>query len=154
MEPKKSIRFTPNELSISSRNLALKIRTVFTLFFIITVALGCGPKNGIPGREILGAPDKVEAFRVDPDPAEASDGKAVRGYPITATGKEQTADFTGRLGKVLSGSGVTQNQKKCGLSPGVAYRITKGKRIMEVLICFNVMWLENRSILRILIVNF
>ncbi|MES2794301.1 MAG: hypothetical protein V4719_32100 [Planctomycetota bacterium] len=68
--------------------------------------------------------------------------KTIGYYPILATGREQGADFARRLSKVLLSSGVTQNQKKCGLEPGVAYRLWNGNRAVEVLICFkcDVLW--------------
>lgn len=66
----------------------------------------------------------------------------IGGYPILATGKEQGSDFAARLSKVLRSDGVTPNRKKCGLEPGVAYRIWEGSKAMEVLVCFkcDVLW--------------
>src|SRR5260221_14490586 len=56
---------------------------------------------------VLAAPDRVEAYRVagvrGPSPASASVDRTtgMAGYPITATGRNQSKDFGARLGAVL-----------------------------------------------------
>ena len=66
----------------------------------------------------------------------------IAGFPILATGKEQDQAFAARLTAILLGDDVTRNAKKCGFSPGVAYRLWKGDLAVEVLICFecDVLW--------------
>jgi hypothetical protein len=89
---------------------------------------------------------RVEVFRVSPREIGRASGKTdvqtINGYPILATGTEQGPEFADRLIKILRGRGVTKNKKKCGLEPGVAYRIWTGKKAEEVLVCFNcdVLW--------------
>jgi hypothetical protein len=98
--------------------------------------------NHIPGRSIIHDATRVEVFRVEAEPAPNPSGKTIGGFAILATGKEQGADFAARLSQVLLSGGVTQNQKKCGLHPGVAYRLWSGERAVEVLVCFecDVLW--------------
>ncbi len=102
---------------------------------------GCG-SSMLPGESIVTGATRVEVFRVGSEQTNPQDGKALGGYPILATGKEQGADFAARLAKVLKSDGVTPNRKKCGLQPGVGYRIWNGKLSVEVLICFkcDVLW--------------
>ncbi len=110
---------------------------------VVLAAMGCGSSTkNIPGDSIIREADRVEVFRVGSEPAASGAGEAIGGYPILATGKELGADFAARLSKVLRGGGVTRNQKKCGLEPGVAYRLWSGDRAVEVLVCFNcdVLW--------------
>jgi hypothetical protein len=104
---------------------------------LTALELGCGPGVPVPRQ-----PTRVEVFRVGPEPADSPAGGTIGGYPILATGKEQGPDFAARLSKVLRSGGVTKNQKKCGLQPGVAYRIWGGEKTVEVLVCFkcDVLW--------------
>jgi hypothetical protein len=46
------------------------------------------------------------------------------------------------LSAVLQSDGVSPNRKKCGLEPGVAYRLWNGDKAVEVLVCFkcDVLW--------------
>ena len=99
--------------------------------------LGCGSASNIP-RE----PTRVEVFRVSSEQAGPSDAAKIGGYPILGTGKEQGPEFAARLSKVLRSDGVTPNRKKCGLQPGVAYRLWNGNKAVEVLVCFkcDVLW--------------
>ncbi|MDB5392343.1 MAG: hypothetical protein JWM11_7989 [Planctomycetaceae bacterium] len=97
--------------------------------------------------ELAGA-NRVEVFRVGSNelepPTDEPAPEKIIWYPILATGEEQGPDFAARLTKVLRSDGVTQNRKKCGLEPGVAFRLWSGERAVEVLICFNcdVLWVH------------
>jgi hypothetical protein len=94
------------------------------------------------GIAILKGATRVEVFRVAPEEVQQPTKNAIEGYPILATGKEQGQAFAARLTSILLGKGVTQNEKKCGLEPGVAYRLWKDNQSVEVLVCFkcNVLW--------------
>ncbi|MDB5337268.1 MAG: hypothetical protein JWN70_2887 [Planctomycetaceae bacterium] len=98
--------------------------------------------SGTPGESILRGAQRVEVFRVGSKPVKDGSEKSIGDFPILATGKEQGADFARRLSRVLLSSGVTANRKKCGLEPGVAYRLWNGDRAVEVLVCFkcDVLW--------------
>jgi hypothetical protein len=78
---------------------------------------------------------RVEVFRVAPKYDKDAAG-AIGGYPILAVGREQGPEFAARLGEVLRRWGVARSSKKCGLLPGVAFRVWHGDRAVEVLICF------------------
>lgn len=94
------------------------------------------------GISILKGATRVEVFRLAPEEVHKPTTNAIEGYPILATGKEQGQAFAARLTSILLGKGVTQNEMKCGLQPGVAYRLWKDDRAVEVLVCFkcNVLW--------------
>jgi hypothetical protein len=80
--------------------------------------------------------------KVAPEDVQNPTSNTIEGYPILATGKEKDQAFAARLASILLGKNVTQNEKKCGLQPGVAYRLWKDDRAVEVLVCFNcnVLW--------------
>ena len=65
--------------------------------------------------------------------------KAIRFWPQA---KSRAQPSLLGLTSILLGNGVTQDAKKCGLQPGVAYRLWNGDRAVEVLVCFkcNVLW--------------
>jgi hypothetical protein len=109
------------------------------LAVVTVVGSGC---NEIPGEAILRNARRVEVFRVGSEPASDATAKTIGGFPILAVGKEQGVDYAARLSKVLRSDGVTQNQKKCGLEPGVAFRLWSGDQAVEVLVCFkcDVLW--------------
>ena len=109
---------------------------------LMAVGLGCDSGNRIPSATTIRGPTRVEVFRVGSTPADPSAGDTIGGYPILATGKEQGPDFAARLAKLLRSDGVTPNRKKCGLEPGVAFRLGTGDEEEEVLICFkcDVLW--------------
>jgi len=103
--------------------------------------LGCDSRNNSHGAAILHDANRVEVFRVGEEEDPHAEN-TIGGYPILATGKTQGPDFAARLSKILQSSSVTQNRKKCGLQPGVAYRLWSGDRAVEVLVCFkcDVLW--------------
>ena len=121
------------------------MRTPF--FAILFVALsfgvaGCGDANGVAGGSILRGATRVEVFRVGPDETTKPGVETIGGYPILATAPEQGPEFAARLSAVLRGDGVTPNRNKCGMRPGVAYRLWRDERAVEVLVCFecDVLW--------------
>ena len=96
----------------------------------------------IPGESILRGAQRVEVFRVESEPV-AGDPRETIGYrPIISVGREQGADFARRLSDVLRSSGVIPHRNHCSLQPGVAFRLWKGSRAVEVLVCFkcDVLW--------------
>lgn len=115
---------------------------VAILATIVTAVWYSTASNNIPGGSILRDAKRAEVFRVGPEPVANATGGVIGGYPILATGKEQGANYAARLSKVLRSGGVTQNRKKCGLQPGVAYRLWNDDRAVEVLVCFkcDVLW--------------
>lgn len=74
-------------------------------------------------------------FRID-SKYEKNTTDGICGYKILATGKEQGPKFAARLSEVLRRWGVARSSKKCGLSPGVAFRVWHGEKALEVVICF------------------
>jgi len=91
---------------------------------------------------ILKSATRVETFRVGPEDTNKDPATEILGYPILAKGQEQGTEFAKKVGETLISGGVTQNRKKCGLRPGVAFRIWSGTDAVEVVICFecNVLW--------------
>ena len=85
---------------------------------------------------ILRNGDRVEVFRVSPKWEKNPTVSNIGGFEILATGKEQGPEFAARLGKVLRSWGVAPSSKKCAFQPGVAFRIWRGDRALEVLVCF------------------
>jgi hypothetical protein len=124
------------------------MRSLFHCFALTVFALiGCHTSQlrdnlSDSGISILKGATRVEVFRVAPEEAPKPTKDAIEGYPILAAGKEQGQAFAARLTSILLGKGVMQNAKKCGLEPGVAYRLWKDDRAIEVLVCFkcNVLW--------------
>ena len=94
------------------------------------------------GISILEGATRVEVYRVASEEVKNPARNTIGGYPILFTGKEKDQAFATRLTTVLLGDGVTRNSKKCGLEPGVAYRLWKGDQAVEVLVCFkcDVLW--------------
>jgi hypothetical protein len=127
------------------------MRKKVTLLFLaacvaIVLISGCEPTLSrtisATGSDVLKNATRVEVFRVSPRDTTDPKVNAIGHYPILSTGKEQGQAFAARLADILLGGGVTQNQKKCGLQPGVAYRLWKDKQAVEVLVCFkcDVLW--------------
>ncbi|MDB5302799.1 MAG: hypothetical protein JWM97_348 [Phycisphaerales bacterium] len=93
---------------------------------------------------VLSAPDRVEAYRVAgsrsiaPATPPADQAGNLAGFPITATGRNQSKDFGARLGAVLLNDKTYEwnMAKGCTFDPGVAFRVWKGQESVVVLICF------------------
>jgi hypothetical protein len=83
---------------------------------------------------LLDGATKVEAFRID-GKARAGD-KAVAGFRITGTGKEQGKPFAGRLGSGLQQEKTLFGKQARCFIPGVAFRAHKGDESVVVLVCF------------------
>jgi len=94
------------------------------------------------GISTLKGATRVEVFRVGSEKLQKPTSNTIGGYPILSAGKEKDQAFAGRLTNLLLGDGVTRNAKKCGLEPGVAYRLWNGDQAVEVLVCFkcDVLW--------------
>jgi hypothetical protein len=82
-------------------------------------------------------------FRVDPkgyaDPAKgaAQEGR-FGGYKVTATGKDQDAQFAARAAGLIldSGNFELDMAKGCKFEPGVGLRFWKGEEAADLLFCF------------------
>ena len=121
------------------------MRTIVMMALFAAVSagvVGCRESNGVAGGDILRDATRVEVFRVGPDEVVPPGANTIGGYPILATAPEQGPEFAARLSAVLRGKGVTPNINKCGLRPGVAYRVWNGPDAVEVLVCFecDVLW--------------
>jgi hypothetical protein len=103
---------------------------------------GEAPKQGLPeaARKILSGATRVECFRIDPRTSDSGDekpgGKAIDGYPITATAKEQGRAFAGKLVDALNDEKSYGPPARC-FFPGVGLRVWKGKESLDVIICFS-----------------
>ncbi|MCK6471503.1 MAG: hypothetical protein L6R28_07135 [Planctomycetes bacterium] len=96
--------------------------------------------------EVLKAPEKVECFRIDgknhltpEQQAKVEEAtKRIRGYAITAQGKDQDAAFGGKIAAVLFDEKTYnfEEAKGCDPVPGVAFRVWKGKASVDVILCF------------------
>lgn len=96
--------------------------------------------------EILKAPEKVECFRIDGkswiSPEQQArieeETKRIRGYAITAQGKDQDAAFGAKIAAVLFDEKTYnfESAKACEPVPGVAFRVWKGKASVDVVLCF------------------
>jgi hypothetical protein len=93
---------------------------------------------------VLTSADKVEVFRLDgnnflfPDKkvSEEKETRRIGGFLVTGQGEDPEKAFAGKLAEVLADERTdTGNAKKC-FQPGVAFRIWKGKEVVDVLICF------------------
>jgi hypothetical protein len=122
-----------------------------TIVFVLCVPIflcACESKSrdfvGERAARVLAAPDRVEAYRVSgvrgysPTSAPAERPAGMAGYPITATGRNQSKDFGARLGAVLLDDKTYEwnMAKGCMFDPGVAFRLWKGEESVVVLICF------------------
>jgi hypothetical protein len=98
-------------------------------------AAGCGPGISREGRAVLREGTRVEVFRVAQKPLRSPTGEPVIGrHPVLAQGKDLGADFAARLADSVLGHPVLE--MKCGIQPGVAFRVWRGDQCVEVLVCF------------------
>ena len=86
--------------------------------------------------EVMSRADRVEAFRIGPEPTAKKGKKNVAGYPILSRGKDQGQKFAARLASVLLEDGTLFGKGVRGFEPGVAFRMWHGEELVEVLICF------------------
>lgn len=101
----------------------------------VFVGAGCSPGVSREEKAILREGARVEVFRVAPEPSQGpTDGLKIGRYSVLAQGKDQGPDFAARLAEALSGH--PKLLKKCGIQPGVAFRIWRGEQCVEVLVCF------------------
>jgi hypothetical protein len=89
---------------------------------------------------LLGA-TRVEAFRVDKDPDKAKGKPAsetIGGFLIIGKGSEQQVDFGRKLTTVVLKDDTFFHTRSIQCYwPGVAFRLWKGDKSVEVVICFN-----------------
>jgi hypothetical protein len=81
---------------------------------------------------------RMEAFRVSPEGKDAADDRErMGGYPILGRGRVKVAPKA--LTAVLLDEKTYDfgSAKRCLFSPGVGYRVWKGKRAVDVLLCFS-----------------
>jgi hypothetical protein len=94
---------------------------------------------GEPGIEILRNAERVEIFRIKSNRADdlSTPGRpAIEGYEILAQ-TEQGREFATKVsGALVSERNQFGIGKGCGFSPGVAFRIWKGKESGVVIVCF------------------
>jgi hypothetical protein len=100
--------------------------------------LCCGCSTGLDreGASILRDATRVEVFRIDGDKPDTTTGETFAGYPVLGVGKEQEAVFARRLAEVMLGPGFSPLDKKCGIQPGVGFRVWRGEQSVEILVCF------------------
>jgi hypothetical protein len=120
-----------------------KKRTAITLLALLAIAIYLHRLVFLPLRssvdpeivETLENARSVEVFRVASMPSgEASD--AIASFPILAKGKTQGPEFAKRLSEILLSNGVCRNLNKCKMVPGVAFRVSDGTHVADVLVCF------------------
>jgi hypothetical protein len=99
---------------------------------IVTYVQGIGRE----GRAVLREGTRVEVFRVAPDDRGVPPGgpRIGRDYPVLSQGTDLGADFAARLADAVIGH--PELVKKCGIQPGVAFRVWRGDECVEVLVCF------------------
>jgi hypothetical protein len=108
----------------------------------LVVSEGCAPgKDRVDKqtRDILANADKVEVYRVasgkSEKPPKPTDGRKISGFPVISQGKNQGKEFARKLGAILVDKQMHENTAKC-FWPGVAFRVWRGDKHVDVLICF------------------
>jgi len=81
---------------------------------------------------------KVEVFRIKPMKEQKPAGEVIGGYTVLSAGRDQGPDFARRLASVLldDKTYAFDRAKGCIFSPGVVFRLWKGKESVEVITCF------------------
>ena len=109
------------------------IGTVFVAWFFWLADLGPGINR--EGRRVLREGTRVEVYRVASQGLYGpADVPAIGGYPVLNQGKDLGSDFAARLADAVIWHPVLD--KKCGIQPGVAFRVWRGEQCVEVLVCF------------------
>jgi hypothetical protein len=111
--------------------------------------LGCGRgESRLDGRteDILRHATKVQAFRIDSKEGstggEAKGGakvggfRRVGGFRVLARGKDQHPKLAAELADILADGRTYSDEWVMCFWPAVAFRVWKGKEVVEVLICF------------------
>lgn len=98
---------------------------------------GVTARVGAEAADVLAAATRVETFRLKPERAQEGD-RGLGGYVITkdgpAEGKERAAEVAGLLLDPRTCN--FDRLKRCEFVPGVGYRLWKGERSVEVVLCF------------------
>lgn len=96
---------------------------------------------GGPGSvELLTSPERVEAFRVDPMPAEPQPGESYLGhYRITAGPLDVPADARAELSSILADPDTYDfyRAKDCKFLPAVGFRFHRQVSYLDVALCFS-----------------
>jgi hypothetical protein len=101
----------------------------------VCATIGCNPGISPEGTAILREGTRVEVFRVAPEPTRSpTDRPKIGRYPVLTQGKDLGSDFAVRLAAAVNGH--PELDKKCGIHPGVAFRVWRGDQCVEVLVCF------------------
>jgi len=115
--------------------MAIRRAVSSLLVAAMCAAAGCSPGISREGKAVLREGTRVEVFRVAPEqPRSPTAGPKIGRYPVLAQGKDLGANFAARLADVLIGH--PDLEKKCGIQPGVAFRVWRGDQCVEVLVCF------------------
>jgi hypothetical protein len=91
---------------------------------------------------ILANADRVECYRIDGSVRHITttppSTQAVLGYAVLSTGPTQNAAFAGRLNAILFDQKTYRFDavKTCIFEPGVVFRVWRGQRHVDVLVCF------------------
>jgi hypothetical protein len=121
-----------------SCSLDTSMRRLLSLLFIVALSacsFGCGDGISREGRAVLREGTRVEVFRVSSEPSrQPTGGPTIGRYPVLSQGKDLGPDFAARLADAVLGH--PELDKKCGIQPGVAFRVWRGDQCVEVLVCF------------------
>jgi len=109
------------------------------------------PLLGPDAISVLKGAERVEVFRLDqsmmPPGPEDKIEKIVSGYRAISTGKVQGKKFAARLAAVLLDEKTYSGEHKaCEPTPGVAFRLWKGKQHVDVTLCFECNMLSVNSV--------
>jgi hypothetical protein len=93
-------------------------------------------------RAVLAGATRVEVFRLDAEkgprrPDEKEEGEEqFGGWLVTSQGKDQDRPFAEQLADILFDEATYTNRSVHCFDPGVGYRVWRGDRAVEILICF------------------
>jgi hypothetical protein len=101
----------------------------------VCAAAGCRPGISREGKAVLREGTRVEVFRVASEPPQTpTTGLKIGRYPVLEQGKDLGSDFAARLADAVMDH--PELAEKCGIQPGVAFRVWRGDQCVEVLVCF------------------
>lgn len=118
---------------LSSRYLVLPC-------FVFLAGCSSGKDNLDPAVvDVLNGAARVEVFRVKLDFDKSGEEARERMGPcvITARGNDQGKEFAARLRAILYDRSTYSNSEAKCFTPGVAFRIWKDKKSVDVYICFH-----------------
>jgi hypothetical protein len=119
-----------------------RIKKLFGITLVLALALGVGlyfltaPLDRRT-RAIFAGANKVEVFRIEynekPSPPETM---LIDGYPVIAKGQDQNEEFAAKLATLLEERNLYTNWRPMCFMPGVVFRVWKGEKAVDVVICF------------------